>query len=362
MSIAIDNIHKSYGNFKALNGVSLTIENGELAALLGPSGSGKTTLLRIIAGLELPDSGVIHLHDEEATSLSAARRGIGFVFQHYALFRHMTIFENVAFGLRVLRGKLRPSRSEIRARVEELLSLVQLDSYARMYPDQLSGGQRQRVALARALAVRPRLLLLDEPFSALDAKVRKELRNWLRRIHDELHVTTILVTHDQEEALEVTDRVAILNQGTLEQFGTPQQIYDHPISAFVYNFLGNVNLFHGRLLADLSTAARSGQSNATAFSDIGFVRPHEFDVFRTPPEGRRALVASIERVHAAGPQIRLEVKVNELSSLVAVDISRAQCRDLDLAEGQQIFLSPQAIRVFNDSAAAGQLLELGSGI
>ena len=361
MSIVIEQIHKSYGSFKALNGVSLTIENSELVALLGPSGSGKTTLLRIVAGLESPDSGAIHLHDEEATSLSPAQRGIGFVFQHYALFRHMTILENVAFGLRVLRGRLRPSRREIEARVKELLSLVQLDSYARMYPDQLSGGQRQRVALARALAVRPRVLLLDEPFSALDAKIRKDLRNWLRRVHDELHVTTILVTHDQEEALEVADRVAILNHGSLEQFGTPQDIYDHPVSPFVYNFLGNVNLFHGRLLADLSPSAGNAQPGHAA-SNIGFVRPHEFEVFRTPPVGSRTLAATIERVHAAGPQVRLDVKVSELSSLVAVEVSKAQFRALDLAEGQRIFLSPQAIRVFKDSATAEQLLELGAGI
>ncbi len=362
MSIVIEQIHKSYGDFKALNGVSLTIENSELVALLGPSGSGKTTLLRIIAGLEPPDSGAIRLHDEEATNLNAARRGIGFVFQHYALFRHMTIFENIAFGLRVQRGRLRPSQREIQARVKELLSLVQLESYARMYPDQLSGGQRQRVALARALAVRPRVLLLDEPFSALDAKIRKDLRNWLRRVHDELRVTTILVTHDQEEALEVADRVAILKNGALEQFGTPQEIYDNPVSPFVYNFLGNVNLFHGRLLADLSPAVGSVPPGESTASTIGFVRPHEFEVFRVPPEGRRVLTATIERVHAAGPQVRLDVKVNELSNLVAVEVSKEQFRDLELAEDQRIFLSPQAIRVFNDRAATEQLLELGAGI
>jgi sulfate/thiosulfate transport system ATP-binding protein len=362
MSIVIEQIHKSYGDFKALNGVSLTIENSELVALLGPSGSGKTTLLRIIAGLEPPDSGAIRLHDEEATNLNAARRGIGFVFQHYALFRHMTIFENIAFGVRVQRGRLRPSQREIQARVKELLSLIQLESYARMYPDQLSGGQRQRVALARALAVRPRVLLLDEPFSALDAKIRKDLRNWLRHVHDELRVTTVLVTHDHEEALEVADRVAILKNGALEQFGTPQEIYDNPVSPFVYNFLGNVNLFHGRLLADLSPAVGSVPPGESTASTIGFVRPHEFEVFRVPPEGRRVLTATIERVHAAGSQACLDVKVSELSNMVAVEVSKEQFRDLELAEGQRIFLSPQAIRVFNDQAATEQLLELGAGI
>jgi sulfate transport system ATP-binding protein len=361
MSIAIEKISKNYGRFTALNDVSLTIDSGELVALLGPSGSGKTTLLRVIAGLESPDTGAVRLRDEESTHLSAARRGIGFVFQHYALFRHMTIFENVAFGLRVLRGSVRPSRRETRERVAELLSLVQLESYARMYPDQLSGGQRQRVALARALAVRPSVLLLDEPFSALDAKVRKDLRDWLRRIHNELHVTTVLVTHDQEEALEVADRVAILNRGALEQYGTPQQIYDHPVSPFVYNFLGNVNLFHGRLLADLSPSTESAAERDAA-AIIGFVRPHEFEVSRALPEDKRAVLATIERVHAAGPQVRLDVKVNGNKNLVAVDVSKAQYSDLELAEGKEVFLSPQAIRVFNDRAAAEQLLDQGAGI
>lgn len=362
MSIAIENISKSYGSFQALNGVSLTIEQNELVALLGPSGSGKTTLLRIIAGLETPDGGTIRLNDEETTHLSPSRRGIGFVFQHYALFRHMTIFENVAFGLRVLERSLRPSRSEIRARVAELLSLVQLSSHARMYPDQLSGGQRQRVALARALAVQPRLLLLDEPFSALDAKVRKDLRDWLRRIHDELHVTTILVTHDQEEALEVADRVAILNHGGLEQYGTPQLIYDHPVSPFVYNFLGNVNLFHGRLLADLSPPAQSTVAGSDAASVIGFVRPHEFELSDTLPEDRRAILATVTRIHAAGPQVRLDLKVNGSNDLVAVEISKSRFRELELKEGREVFLSPHAIRVFDHASGAAELLERGAGI
>ena len=361
MSITIENVHKSFGSFKALNGVSLTIENSELVALLGPSGSGKTTLLRIIAGLDTPDSGVIRLNEEETTYLNPSRRGIGFVFQHYALFRHMTIFENVAFGLRVLKGSLRPSRGEIKERVTELLSLVHLSSYALMYPDQLSGGQRQRVALARALAVRPRVLLLDEPFSALDAKVRKDLRNWLRRIHDELHVTTVLVTHDQEEALEVADRVAILNHGALEQFGSSQQIYDHPVSPFVYNFLGNVNLFHGRLLADLFPATEDTAEGRDAAA-IGFVRPHEFELSHTLPEDRRAVLATVERVHAAGPQVRLEVKIGGRENLVAVDISKSRFQELELAEGREVFLSPHAIRVFNDAPGAAQLLEQGAGI
>ena len=361
MSIQIQNICKSYGSFDALKNVSLTIESGELVALLGPSGSGKTTLLRTIAGLELPDSGAILLHGEQSTHLDTARRGIGFVFQHYALFRHMTIFENVAFGLRVQPRGQRPSRSAIHGRVTELLRLVQLHSHARMYPDQLSGGQRQRVALARALAVRPRVLLLDEPFSALDAKVRKDLRTWLRRIHDELHVTTVLVTHDQEEALEVADRVVILNRGTLEQAGTPQQIYDHPASPFVYNFLGNVNLFHGRLLADLAPSAHTNAESGVAAS-IGFVRPHEFEISRTAPGNGQALPATIGRLHAAGPVVRLQLTVPGAQNPVAVEISRARLRELELKEGDHVFLSPQEIRVFNGGPGVDPILEQGAGI
>jgi sulfate transport system ATP-binding protein len=362
MSIQVDGISKQYGSFTALSDVTLTIGGGELVALLGPSGSGKTTLLRIIAGLESPDAGSILLHGEESTEHSASKRGIGFVFQHYALFRHMTIFENVAFGLRVQPRKLRPSRREIHDRVTELLRLVQLDSYARMYPDQLSGGQRQRVALARALAVKPKVLLLDEPFSALDAKVRKELRDWLRRIHDELHVTTVLVTHDQEEALEVADRVAILNHGKLEQIGTPQSIYDHPASPFVYNFLGNVNLFHGRLLADLSTDQRDSAQQDSVQSSIGFVRPHELEISRTPPAEGKAVKASIVRIHAAGPQVRVELNIDGNGGPVAAELGRKQFEELGLALGDNVFVWPQSIRLFDDAAATALLLDQGAGI
>ena len=294
---------------------------------------------------------------------SASKRGIGFVFQHYALFRHMTIFENVAFGLRVQSRKTRPSRREIRERVTELLRLVQLDSYARMYPDQLSGGQRQRVALARALAVKPKVLLLDEPFSALDAKVRKELRDWLRRIHDELHVTTVLVTHDQEEALEVADRVAILNHGRLEQIGTPQSIYDHPASPFVYNFLGNVNLFHGRLLADLSTERRARQRGQDPIqSAIGFVRPHELELSRNLPSDGKALLASVVRIHAAGPQVRVELSIAGSSRPLTAEVDRRRYEELALAPGDKIFVWPQSIRLFDDDGARALLLDQGAGI
>jgi sulfate/thiosulfate transport system ATP-binding protein len=249
MSIEVRDVHKSYGKFSAVNGVSLNVEKGELVALLGPSGSGKTTLLRLIAGLEEPDSGAIILDGEDATRHSAAQRRVGFVFQHYALFRHMTAFENVAFGLRVQPKNVRLTREAIRERVMDLLKLVQLESHATHYPSQLSGGQRQRVALARALAVQPKVLLLDEPFGALDAKVRKELRRWLRRLQDQIQITSLLVTHDQEEALEVADRVAILNAGLLEQVGSPEEVYAHPATPFVVDFLEDVTIFHGRTVA-----------------------------------------------------------------------------------------------------------------
>jgi sulfate transport system ATP-binding protein len=362
MSIQIENIRKQYGSFSALDDVSMTIEGGELMALLGPSGSGKTTLLRIIAGLETPDAGSIRLHGEAAAQQSASRRGIGFVFQHYALFRHMTIFENIAFGLRVQSRQLRPTRSDIRERVQELLHLVQLDSFAQMYPEQLSGGQRQRVALARALAVRPNVLLLDEPFSALDAKVRKELRDWLRRIHDELHVTTVLVTHDQEEALEVADRVAILNHGKLEQIGSPQSIYDSPASPFVYDFLGNVNLFHGRLLAHLSPENHGGGAEDSTRSSIGFVRPHELELSRNLPEDVKAVAASVVRIHAAGPQVRVELSIAGTTTTVAAELGRRQFEQLALVPGDDVFVWPQSIRLFEEGTATSLLLDHGAGI
>jgi sulfate transport system ATP-binding protein len=362
MSIQVEHICKQYGSFTALADVSLTIGSGELMALLGPSGSGKTTLLRIIAGLESPDDGSILLHGEETTQHSASKRGIGFVFQHYALFRHLTISENVAFGLRVQSRQIRPSRRGIRERVQELLHLVQLDSLAKMYPEQLSGGQRQRVALARALAVRPKVLLLDEPFSALDAKVRKELRDWLRRIHDDLHVTTVLVTHDQEEALEVADRVAILNQGRLEQIGTPQSIYDNPASPFVYNFLGNVNLFHGRLLADFSPEGRGDGRQEPIESAVGFVRPHELEISRDLPPDARAVVACVVRIHSAGPQVRLELSIVGNGKPVSAELGRRQFEELALVPGDSIFVWPQSIRLFDDDGARALLLDQGAGI
>lgn len=362
MTIRLQNIRKSFGSFVAVNDVSLTIPTGELVALLGPSGSGKTTLLRVIAGLETPDSGFVQLGGKNVAQLSVARRGIGFVFQHYALFRHMTIFENVAFGLRVQSGKNKSSRHEIRARVEELLQLVQLDSYAKMYPDQLSGGQRQRVALARALAVRPEVLLLDEPFSALDAKVRKDLRDWLRRIHDELHVTTILVTHDQEEALEVADRIAILHRGALQQEGTPQAIYEHPNSPLIYNFLGNVNLFHGRLLAEFTQNDKNADASKSSESSIGFVRPYELEISRELPANTHAVLAAITQIHAVGPVVRVNFKVAGNTQPLIAELARSRYNDLDLKLGDELFVYPNALRVFNDRLAVNEFFVQGAGI
>src|SRR5687767_15335197 len=251
MSIDIRNVSKTFGSFAALRDVSFEVRPGELVALLGPSGCGKTTLLRIVAGLESPDAGAVLFDGEDATARQAGERRVGFVFQHYALFRHMSVFENVAFGLRVRRRAQRPSEDEVQRRVTNLLKLVQLDYLGDRYPSQLSGGQRQRVALARALAVEPKVLLLDEPFGALDAKVRQELRRWLRRLHEEIHLTSVFVTHDQEEALELADRIVIMNEGRIEQDAPPGEVIEKPATPFVSNFLGNVNLFHGRVQVEV---------------------------------------------------------------------------------------------------------------
>jgi sulfate/thiosulfate transport system ATP-binding protein len=355
MSIEIRQINKEFGNFKALNNVSLDVPSGELVALLGPSGCGKTTLLRIIAGLESPDAGSILFHGEEATDLHVRERQVGFVFQHYALFRHMTVFENVAFGLRVRPKKTRPSDAEIHRRVHELLSLVQLDWLADRYPPQLSGGQRQRIALARALAVEPKVLLLDEPFGALDAKVRKDLRRWLRRLHDELHITSVFVTHDQEEALEVADRIVVMNQGNVEQIGTPQDVYDHPASPFVYQFLGNVNLFHSRVDSgkahigdieiDLPEHAETRDHQASAF-----VRPHDINISKEPVSSP-AFEAVITYIHSLGPLVRVELQRNDTAELIEAELTRSQFNVLALAVGDKVYLNPSNIRVFLKSDA-----------
>jgi sulfate transport system ATP-binding protein len=369
MSIELRNIRKTFGDFVALDDVSLEVNDGELVALLGMSGSGKTTLLRIIAGLELPDAGTVLFHGEEANDRSARERQVGFVFQHYALFRHMTVFENVAFGLRVKARRERPSAVEIANRVHELLKLVQLDWTADRYPSQLSGGQRQRVALARALAVRPTVLLLDEPFGALDAKVRQELRRWLRSLHDELHITSVFVTHDQEEALELADRVVVMNEGRIEQVGTSEEVYHHPASAFVYNFLGNVNLFHGRVenghvyIGDTALEAESrlnahsvantrssAQSNGRS-TDAGiineallYVRPHLLDI-ELKPNGGGNFPATVVRINPAGPQVKVELRA-ESGDLVQVELGHERFRTLNLAPGAAVYLRPKEARVF----------------
>jgi sulfate transport system ATP-binding protein len=330
VSIEVEHIRKHFGTYEALADVSLKIETGELVALLGPSGSGKTTLLRIIAGLELPDSGTIRLNDQDATHSTARDRQVGFVFQHYALFRHLTVFENIAFGLRLRPKATRPPEKEIRDRVRKLLELIQLDWLGDRYPNQLSGGQRQRVALARALAVEPRVLLLDEPFGALDAKVRKELRRWLRRLHDELHVASVFVTHDQEEALEVSDRVAIMNHGRIEQVGSPNEVYDNPANAFVYQFLGDVNLFLGRL---------DGPS-------VGFVRPHELEIVPWLESQNGAVAATIRYIAAAGSVVRLELLREDTNSSLDVEISRERFRNSALRVGDKVGVTPRNLRVF----------------
>jgi sulfate transport system ATP-binding protein len=354
MSVEVINVTKKFGRFTALDQVSLKVKSGELVALLGPSGSGKTTLLRIIAGLEFPDPGDARVlyYGEDVTLIPASQRKAGFAFQHYALFRHLTVFENIAFGLRVRPRATRPPEDEIRARVEKLLKLIQLDPMAGRYPSQLSGGQRQRVALARALAVEPKVLLLDEPFGALDAKVRKELRRWLRQLHDEIHLTTLFVTHDQEEALEVSDRVAILRAGRIEQIGTPEEIYDHPASPFVYDFLGNVNLFHGRLQdgsvvigdTEFIVAAQAKTSDTTA---VAFVRPHDIRVTREAG-GPTRLAARVVRSNAAGPVANLELVRLDSGDNFTVQLSKEEFQQLQPKPGEQVFVQLRNVKVFSD--------------
>ena len=359
MSIQICGVGKRFGNFVALDNIELEIPTGELVALLGPSGCGKTTLLRIIAGMESADTGHVKFAGEEATHLHARERQVGFVFQHYALFRHMSVFENVAFGLRVKAKNERPPEAEIRRRVMDLLKLVQLDWLAERYPSQLSGGQRQRIALARALAVEPKVLLLDEPFGALDTKVRKELRRWLRRLHDEMHISSVFVTHDQEEALEVADRVVVMNQGRIEQIGTPDAVYSDPASPFVYQFLGNVNVFHSRVHGQWADVGRDPASDAGRSPDGGalaFVRPHDIDIERGPVAG--GLEARVQEVHAIGPLVRVELAHD--SELIEVELTRERANVLALARGQLVWLKPRQVKVFPVAAAA--LEEHGSGI
>jgi sulfate transport system ATP-binding protein len=339
MSISVRNITKNFGQFHALKNVDLEIPAGKLVALLGPSGSGKTTLLRIIAGLEFPDGGNVEFDGRDITDRTARERRVGFVFQHYALFRHMTVFENIAFGLRVRPRETRPLSEQIRQKVNHLLKLIQLQNQAERYPSQLSGGQRQRVGLARALAVEPSVLLLDEPFGALDAKVRQELRRWLRQLHDEVHITSVFVTHDQEEALELADLVAVMNEGRIEQVGSPDDVYDHPASSFVYNFLGNVNLFHGRV--DDGGVAYIDDK---ATDNLVFVRPHLLEITRAP-NGGNYFRATTKHINAAGPLVKVEA-VTEWGATVHVEMSQERFRELGLAKDEAVFMTPKDVAVF----------------
>jgi sulfate/thiosulfate transport system ATP-binding protein len=351
MSIEARGITKKFGQFNALKDINLEIRAGELVALLGPSGSGKTTLLRIIAGLEYPDSGCVLFDGKDIGDRSARERNVGFVFQHYALFRHMTVFKNIAFGLTIRPRKLRLPEERIRHRVEELLRLVQLDNFADRYPSQLSGGQRQRVALARALAVEPQIMLLDEPFGSLDAKVRLELRRWLRRLHDEIHITSVFVTHDQEEALEVSDRVVVMNEGRIEQVGSPDEVYHHPSSAFVYDFIGNVNLFRGRIDGDRSSGSEVSSIGAgDPKSTIVYVRPHLLDIDREP-QNRPHYRARIKHIISAGPLVKVEA-ISEGGDSVHVELSQERFQLLQLKKGDEVFLSPRDMKIFSNSSKA----------
>jgi sulfate transport system ATP-binding protein len=353
MSIEIRGLWKSFGPNTVLKDLSLDVPDGELVALLGPSGCGKTTLLRILAGLETADAGEVRHGGDEISTRTARERNVGLVFQHYALFRHMTVAENVGFALKVRR---RPAR-EIAARVDELLELVQLDAYRDRHPHQLSGGQRQRVALARALATQPRILLLDEPFGALDARVRQELRRWLRRLHDELHVTSVFVTHDQEEAFEVSDRIVLMNHGRIEQVGSPAQVFEEPASPFVMRFLGAVNVFQGHVEGDrafvqgLEFAAPTTKGRERAHV---FVRPHELEIHRHPVAG--GLAATVGRLVPLGAAVRVELTATGTGGAVEVELDLRRNEALALAPGDRVHVMPRRVRVFPASADEGDSL------
>jgi len=348
VAIAVRHLSKRYGTFQAVDDVSFDVPTGQLVALLGPSGSGKSTILRIIAGLESTESGSVALTGEDATAVPIQRRGVGFVFQHYALFRHMTVRDNIAFGLKV--RKL--PKPEIRARVDELLNLVQLTGYAGRYPSQLSGGQRQRVALARALAPRPKVLLLDEPFGALDAKVRDELRTWLRRLHDEVHVTSLFVTHDQQEAFEVADQVVVLNRGRIEQMGPPQELYERPATPFVTGFLGAVNVLRGQSASGMAVLGEGihvpTQIDGHDVPVSIYVRPHDLDLSHER-NGRPSWPARVVRVTHLGAFVRLDVVLDD-GAEVRVELSRERHAELEPRVGESLYVSPKDLKVFLDPA------------
>ena len=326
MAIGVRNVTKRFGDFVALDDVSLAIPTGSLTVLLGPSGSGKSTLLRVIAGLEQPDSGEVAIFETDATDLPPQKRGVGFVFQHYASFKRMTVRDNVAFGMKIQKR----SKKEIRSRVSELLELVQLHGLAERYPSQLSGGQRQRMALARALAVEPRVLLLDEPFGALDARVRKELRTWLRRLHDDVPVTTVLVTHDQEEAMEVADRVAVVNRGKVEQYGKPRDLYEHPATEFVMTFVGPVTRFRE-----------------------AYIRPHDLEVELEPGDGNQE--ATIDRIVHLGFEVRVELSLPDGERLEA-QLTKREAERLELLRGQRVFIRPSRVTEVEQDAPGARIV------
>jgi sulfate transport system ATP-binding protein len=347
VGILVRNLSKAFGSFQAVDGVSFEVPTGQLVALLGPSGSGKSTILRIIAGLEQADAGDVALTGEDATHLPIQSRGVGFVFQHYALFRHMTVRQNIAFGLEVRRLP----KPEVEARVDELLELVQLRGYAGRYPSQLSGGQRQRVALARALAPKPKVLLLDEPFGALDSKVRDELRTWLRRLHDEVHVTSLFVTHDQQEAFEVSDQVVVLNKGKVEQIGPPQLLYERPATPFVAEFLGSVNVLAVETVLGMQQLDDERPLPVDLPGPDGFVsvyvRPHDLDISRER-NGRPSWPARISRLVPMGGFVRLDLVLLDGTSLL-VQLTSERCRELGLADGENVFVAPKDLKIFHQS-------------
>lgn len=352
MRIKIENISKSFGKATILQGIDLNIHSGELVALLGPSGSGKTSLLRIIAGLEQPDQGQIIFDQQDLTNTHVSDRKVGFVFQHYALFRNMTIYENVAYGLRVRPKKSRPSKAEIDSKVRELLELIKLDKIADRYPAQLSGGQRQRVALARSLAVEPEVLLLDEPFGALDAKVRKELRRWLRKLHKDFKITSIFVTHDQEEALDVADRIVIMNEGRIEQVGSPEGVYEQPANPFVYDFLGSVNTFSGKVSnGKLKTGDYQIEvpehKETLEREGTGYIRPHEF-ILETSVSGKSSMEVKVEHIHSIGPFVRLELKRKDNHELIELELTKAEFTELQLSIEDIVYVKPKEVKVFLD--------------
>ena len=353
MSIPVKNIEKNFGAFHALNNISLDFPDGQLVALLGPSGCGKTTLLRIIAGLESADGGQVILEGEDATNVHVREREVGFVFQHYALFRHMSVFDNIAFGLRVRPRATRPSEAEIKKRVTRLLDLVQLGFLADRYPAQLSGGQRQRIALARALAVEPRVLLLDEPFGALDAKVRKELRRWLRTLHDELHITSIFVTHDQEEALEVADQIIVMNKGNVEQIGSPREVYEKPATPFVFDFLGQANRFEGQNNAGTIQIGEDriqldSLRNAPSGDVIAFARPDELRIHAQPQDN--AIQATFVRELWIAGKVVAELHDRQ-GKLIEISLTSEEAKLHQFRPNQTVWLSPSNLHLFAKPAA-----------